>query len=59
VQLDVFDTLGRRVLALVNETVMPGARTASLDGSALAPGVYVLRLAGEAGTLTRTFTVVR
>ena len=59
VQLDVFDALGRRVLELVNDTVAPGARSASLDASELAPGVYVLRLTGEAGTLTRTLTVVR
>ncbi|GAB5536848.1 MAG: hypothetical protein Rubg2KO_30970 [Rubricoccaceae bacterium] len=59
VELAVYDALGRRVAELVNETTAPGPRTAELDASALAPGAYVLRLTGEAGTLTRTLTVVR
>ena len=59
VQLEVFDALGRRVAELVDETVAPGMRSAVLDASALAPGAYVLRLTGDAGTLTRTLTVIR
>lgn len=54
--LALYDVLGRRVATLADGA---SARTATLDTSRLAPGVYVLRLTAGADVLTRTVTVVR
>ena len=55
VRLDVFDALGRRVASVAGGAGGPGR----LDTSALAPGVYVARLAAGAETRAVRFTVVR
>ena len=58
-RLEAFDLLGRRV-ALVAEGVVSGdVQTATLDATALPAGLYVLRLTGQAGVVTRTVSVVR
>jgi len=59
VELAVYDVLGRRIAELVNTRQPEGTYTAQLDASALAPGMYVVRLrAGEDSRTTR-ITVVR
>ncbi|HEX8386889.1 MAG TPA: T9SS type A sorting domain-containing protein [Rubricoccaceae bacterium] len=45
----VYDALGRRVAVLHDGPLAAGERTFRLDGSALAPGVYVVRAEGPAG----------
>ncbi|MGM0587975.1 MAG: MXAN_6640 family putative metalloprotease [Bacteroidota bacterium] len=44
VKLEVFDTLGRRIATLVNETKSAGEHTEPFEASALATGVYIYRL---------------
>ena len=56
VQLDVFDALGRRVASLAG-AFGAGEHPVPLDGAALAPGVYAVRLA--AAGVVRTQLVVR
>lgn len=56
VRLDVFDALGRRV-ASASGAYGAGEHAVPLDGRALAPGLYVVRL--EAGGIHRTQAVVR
>lgn len=60
VRVDAFDVRGRLVASVFDEYV----RTASvhsvpLDASALAPGLYVIRVTGETGTAVRRFAVAR
>ncbi len=43
VTLTVYDLLGRRVAVLLNERRDAGYHTATLDGSRLATGLYVVR----------------
>ena len=59
VRLAAYDVLGREVAVLASGEQAAGARQATLSGSALAPGLYVLRL--EAGGLvaTQKLTVTR
>jgi hypothetical protein len=60
VRAEVYDALGRRVATLLDGDVAVGeARTLVLDASALAPGAYVVRVAGETFAETRRLTVVR
>ena len=59
VTVSVYDALGRRVATLVDGEVSADRHVATLDARALAAGVYVVRLQTEAGTLQKTFTVVR
>ena len=58
-----YDVLGRRVTALHEGPAEPGRFELALDGSGLAPGVYVvratLRAGGEAHTATRRLTILR
>jgi len=59
VELAVLDVLGRRVSMLVNTRQPEGAHTVELDASALAPGVYVVRLRAGEETRSTRITVVR
>ncbi|WP_412060930.1 CHRD domain-containing protein [Rubrivirga sp. IMCC45206] len=59
VRLAVFDALGREVAVLASGDAPAGPRTATLDAATLAPGVYLVRLTTDAGSVTRTVTVVR
>ena len=59
VTVSVFDALGRRVAVLADGEQAADRHQATLDASTLATGVYVVRLQTEAGTLQKTFTVVR
>lgn len=56
----VYDALGRVVSETVAQDLQAGAATqVSLDVTALAAGVYVVRIAGETFSETRQLTVVR
>ncbi len=58
--LTVSDVLGRTVATLADGALRAGEQTLPLDTSALAPGVYVLRLVLADGRgLTRPITVAR
>ena len=60
VTVEVFDALGRRVARVQNDAVTAG-QTLSVDlpTARLAPGVYVVRVAGETFQESRQLTVVR
>ena len=57
VELEVFDALGRRVAVVSSAYQVPGTHRVLVDGSTLAPGVYVARL--TAGGQTATLRMVR
>ena len=57
--VELFDALGRRMLRLHDGPAAAGPHTVTADLSSLASGVYVVRLAVDGETLTRTLTVVR
>lgn len=61
VRLEVFDALGRRVATLAEGTRGAGTHVAVLEGSALPPGLYLIRLAvvGPSGERSATRRVVR
>ena len=60
VTVEVFDALGRRVAVAQDGTVAAGQRlTVDLPTADLAPGVYVVRVAGESFQESRRLTVVR
>ena len=50
VKLEVLDAMGRRVKVLVDEYTGPGSFGVDLDGAALSPGVYIIRLITPSGT---------
>ena len=55
-RLSVYDALGRAVAVLFDGTAEAGQHEATLDGAALAPGVYFVRLAVPGGSRTLTIT---
>jgi beta-glucanase (GH16 family) len=57
ISLDLFDTMGRKVLTLVNEKKAPGTYSVDLDGSMLPPGIYSSIL--KAGDLTEVKKLMR
>lgn len=60
VTVDVYDTLGRRVAVLAEGAPLgAGPHALTLPTSALAPGVYVVRVAAGGDAAARTVTVVR
>ncbi len=58
-RLSVVDLLGREVAVLVDGALPSGGQVATVDTSALAPGVDVVRLAAGTEVLTRRLVVVR
>lgn len=60
VTVEVFDALGRRVALALRGDLTAGQRlTVDLPTGDLAPGVYVIRIAGETFQEARRLTVVR
>ncbi|HLT47751.1 MAG TPA: T9SS type A sorting domain-containing protein [Rubricoccaceae bacterium] len=60
VRVEVYDALGQRVAVLHDGPLAAGsAHRFTLDGSALASGVYVVRATGETFADTRTLTLTR
>ena len=59
VRLEAFDARGRRVAVLLDGPMPAGRHAVGLRADAFAPGVYVVRLTADAGTASRTLTVVR
>ncbi len=59
VSLEVFDTGGRRVAALVDGVEPAGTRGARWDAAGLGPGVYFVRLRAAGESITRRAVVIR
>src|SRR5690625_444340 len=59
VQLEVFDTLGRRVATLLQGTVSAGAHTVTFDASGLNSGIYFYRLSAGNQILSRQMILVK
>jgi hypothetical protein len=60
VRAEAFDALGRRVAVLHDGPVAAGTPVRlALDGSALPPGVYVVRMTGTTFAATRRLTRVQ
>jgi hypothetical protein len=57
VRLALLDITGREVAVLVNSHLSSGTHSVNLDASPLASGVYVLRLTGDAGSMSRRIVV--
>jgi photosystem II stability/assembly factor-like uncharacterized protein len=59
VTLNVFNTLGQEVVALVNEVQDAGYHEAKFDGTGLASGVYIYRLIAGGHTLSKRLVLLR
>ncbi len=57
--VEVYDVVGRRVAVLADGPHVAGAHRATLDGSALAPGVYQWRLVSARGVESGQVTIAR
>ncbi|NNE69176.1 MAG: cadherin-like domain-containing protein [Rhodothermales bacterium] len=56
-RLEVFDVLGRRVAVPLDANLTAGWHQVDMDASALPVGVYVYRLVGGSGVVTRSMTI--
>jgi hypothetical protein len=64
VKIEIYDIAGRKVAQLLDSQVDAAAGLATWDGrlynaAAAAPGLYLLQLHGQAGSLSTKFTVIR
>jgi hypothetical protein len=64
VNLDVYDSSGRRVRSLLSEAIPPGQHTIdwdalTADGHDLAPGIYYILLRGESGQVARKAVILK
>ena len=59
VTIYVYDALGRRVAALVEDVVAAGEHSVTFYADGLPPGVYVVALQFNSDRMTQRFTVVR
>lgn len=58
-RISVFDMLGRERLVIAEGEFPAGASTVALSTSGLAPGLYLMRLHGDAGSVTSCFLVLK
>ncbi|MBD3370479.1 T9SS type A sorting domain-containing protein, partial [Candidatus Fermentibacteria bacterium] len=58
-RLELYDLSGRLVDTVLDGHVGAGSHEARLDGSGLAPGVYLLRLRAEDQNLVRRVVLIR
>ena len=59
VTLSVFNTLGQRVIVLVHAVEEAGEHSVRFDGTGLASGVYLYRLAAENNVVTKKLVILR
>jgi len=60
VEVSLYDLMGRRVQTLYAGMSVPGVATALVvEAGSLAPGVYLVRMAGPSGVTTQRVTVMR
>ena len=59
VEVAVFDALGRRVAVAATGALSAGEHAVAIDAGALAPGVYVVRLAADGIVQSRRLVVTR
>ncbi len=59
VKLTMYDMLGREVAVMVNELRSAGTYSITVDGRALASGIYVYRLEAGNRTFTRKMTLIK
>ena len=59
VRLEVYDSIGRRVRTLLNETLQPGFHTVWFDGSGLASGIYHYRIVTDEAILGKKMVLIR
>lgn len=59
VRLEVYDSIGRRVQTLLNETMQPGFHTVWFDGSGLASGIYHYRIVTDETVLYKRMVLIR
>jgi hypothetical protein len=59
VRLSIYDVLGREVVVLVDRALEVGRHEATLDGSSLPAGTYLVRLEAGGAVETRPLTLVR
>jgi hypothetical protein len=59
VVLRVYDTLGRVITTLINETMAPGAHTVTWDASTVPSGIYFYRFTAGSFTQTRKLVLTK
>ncbi|MCX7021608.1 MAG: T9SS type A sorting domain-containing protein, partial [bacterium] len=59
VSISLYDLSGRRIATVLDGEMTAGRHDFSYDASALPPGVYLVRLATDSGSLTRRVVVAR
>lgn len=59
VTLSIYDVLGREVKVLEDGVRAAGRHNVQFDAADLHSGIYIYRLSTEAGTMTRTMTLVK
>tara|TARA_B100000575_G_C23133608_1_gene658066 strand:- start:2624 stop:3451 length:828 start_codon:yes stop_codon:yes gene_type:complete len=59
VQLDVYNTLGQKVLTLVNDSMESGYHSINLDATRLSSGVYLYRLIAGNTVFTKKMTLIK
>jgi subtilisin family serine protease len=59
VSIDIFNILGQRVTQLVDETLPAGSHSVVFDGSSLASGVYLYRLATDKSQISRKMVMIK
>jgi hypothetical protein len=59
VTLKVYDTLGRDVATLMDDTLPPGPHAATFDARGLASGVYICRLSAGSFQASRSMLLIK
>ncbi|MEX2463708.1 MAG: T9SS type A sorting domain-containing protein [Balneolaceae bacterium] len=59
VQIDVYDTIGRKVATLVNDRLNSGFHRITFNGSGLASGVYIYRIVTDETVISKKMLLIK
>lgn len=59
VKIEVFNIAGQKVAELVNSRQSTGVKTIQFDASRLSSGIYIYRITGPSGMLSRKMTLIK
>ena len=59
VTLDIYDILGRKIITLLDESLLPGEHTAIFNATGLSSGIYFCRIIAGLNTATKSIALIK
>lgn len=58
-RLDIYDSKGKLILNIINQNLLPGRYTATINPASISSGLYYLRLKTKGATISRGLSIIK